>query len=61
LELVIGDFAGLWQAIHASANFNVNMAMVDKGMEGIVGHDIQWNYGDRDAHVCIIGWWHGGT
>ncbi len=61
MELVICDFSSLWQAIHASANLNVHMAVVDKGMEGIVSHDIQRNYGDGDAHVRIIGWWHGGT
>ena len=29
LEFVVGNFSGLWQAIHAPANFTIHMAIMD--------------------------------
>jgi len=61
LELVIGNFASLWQSIHTLANFDIDMAMVDKCMEDVVVHDVWWDNGNWNAHVGIVGGGHWGT
>jgi len=40
-------------------DFHIDVAIVDEGMEIVVGHDI-WGYGTNgDAHVSIVAWLHG--
>jgi len=35
------------------------VAIVDEGMEIVVGHDIQGYDTNRDAHVSVVTWLHG--
>jgi len=59
LQLVIGNLAGLWKAIHTPSNFHVDVTVVDKVMQFVVIHDCWGNNSDRDAHVGIVGGLHG--
>jgi len=39
----------------------MDMAVMDKCMEGIVVHDVWWDNGNWNAHVGIVGGLHGGA
>jgi len=53
--LVIGNLAGLWEAIHPTANFDVDMTIVDKWVEIVVLHDVRRKDCNWDVHVGIVG------
>jgi len=59
--LVIGDLAHLREPIHAPSDFHIDMAIVDKGMQLIVVHDVRQEDYHWDAHVSIVGRLHGGS
>jgi len=61
LELSIGQQTNLGGAIHAALDFDVNMAVVDQGMEVVVVHDIIGEHGNRDVHVGVVLGLHGGA
>jgi len=61
LQLVIGKFASLWEAIHSAADFDIDVTIVDEVVEAIVCHDVGGNNGDGDAHVRVVGGLHGGA
>ncbi len=61
LELLVGQELGLGEAIHAALNFNIDVPIVDQGVEPVVVHDVSGEHGDRDARVCIILGLHGGA
>jgi len=61
LQLDIGKFAGLGQSIHALSYFNIDMPLVDQGMEIVVFNDVRWQDGHQDAHVHIVLSQHGGA
>jgi len=61
LELLVGQEPGLGEAIHAALNFNIDVPIVDQGVEPVVVHDVSGEHGDRDARVCIILGLHGGA
>ena len=52
-QLLIGDNAGLWQAIHATPDFHVDKTIVDKIKEFVVLDDLIWNDGKGEPHVLI--------
>ena len=53
-EAVVGDAAGLGKAVHAFPNFDVDVSIVDKGGEVVLGHDGVGDDGDWDAHVGVV-------
>ncbi len=59
LEVFVGSAAGLWEAIHAFPDYHIDVSIVDKVMELVVVHDQVGNGQDGDAHVGVIGQWHG--
>jgi len=59
--LVIGNLASLREAIHPTANFNIDMTIVDNGVEIVVLHDVRRKDCNWDAHVGIVGGLHGGA
>jgi len=56
-EIIIGNAAGLGKTIHAAANLNAHVSVVDFVMKLVVIHDLVWNVFDRDAHVFVSGHW----
>jgi hypothetical protein len=52
--VVIGDLAGVWQAIHALPNFHICMSIVDFVGEFVGGRDAGWEMTHGDAHVFVI-------
>ena len=59
LEVFVGNAAGLQEAVHAFLDFHIDVSIVDKVVELVVFHDRVGNGRDGDAHVGVIGWWHG--
>ncbi len=59
LEVFIGNAAGLRETVHAFADFHIDVVIVDKVVELVVFHDLVGNGQDGDAHVGVIGRWHG--
>jgi len=59
--LVIGNLAHLWESIHTPQDFNIDMVIVDEGMQLVVVHDGRGEDSHGDAHVCIVCRLHGGT
>jgi len=54
LELVISQFAGLWQTTHAPSDFNIDLAIVHQQLELVVLHDGWRDYPSWDVHVGIV-------
>jgi len=61
LALYIGKLASLWQPVHTSLNFNIDIALVDQGVGIIVINDLVRQDSHGDVHVCIVFCWHGGA
>lgn len=53
-EPIVGNFAGLWEAIHAFTNLDVNVAIVDFVREVVLVHDCFGYEVDWDAHVLVL-------
>jgi hypothetical protein len=53
-EAVIRNLTGLRKAVHAAANLNVDIVMVDERGKGIFSHDGLWDDGNGDPHVFIL-------
>lgn len=49
-ETVIGNLSGMWEFIHALANFHIDVVLVDFVCVLILLHDGCWNIPDGDAH-----------
>jgi hypothetical protein len=45
--------AGLWQAVHAFANFHKDAVVVNEGLESVLEHDVRWDVAHRDPHVFL--------
>lgn len=54
-ELVVGKSSGLWEAIHALANFHIDEVVVDKGLQVVLEHDGSWDLAHMNLHVFIAG------
>jgi len=54
LKLQVGQESGLWEAIHAMLNLNIDMAMVDQAVKLVMVHDVVREHGHRDVHVSIV-------
>jgi hypothetical protein len=52
-KLVVGDFAGLWEAVHASLDLDVDKAVADFGSQIVQVHDGIWDHVDGYSHVLI--------
>jgi hypothetical protein len=50
---LVGNDAGLWEAVHASLDFNVHMSIVDKRHEIVCLNDFLWYDVDGEAHVFV--------
>jgi len=50
----------LREPIHTPPNFNIDMAIVDKGVKVVVIHNVRWQDSHGDAHVSIVSRLHGG-
>ncbi len=59
--MVIGNLAGLQESIHALPDFDIDMAIVDKGMQVVVVHDGRGKDCHRDVHASIVSRLHGGS
>jgi len=57
----MGDLAHLREPIHALSDFHIDMAIVDKGMQLVVVHDVRREDCHWDAHVSVVGRLHGGS
>lgn len=57
LEASVGEYAGLWEAVHAHADFNHDHVVVDKGRKIVLVHDVGWDEFDGDPHVFELGHW----
>ena len=53
-EVVIGNVAGLGEPIHAFADFDVDMLVVDEQGEIILLHDGDGDDGDWYLHVFVF-------
>ncbi len=60
MELVVSNLASLREPVHTLLNFNIHLAIVDKGMKFVVVHNVGWQDGHGDAHVCVVSRLHGG-
>jgi hypothetical protein len=47
----------LGKAIHATADFNIDIVIVDEGGKSVFCHDGQWNDGYRNTHVFVVIHW----
>jgi len=59
--LVIGNLASLRESIHAPPDFDIDVAIVDKGMQLVVVHDGRGKDCHGDVHVSIVSRLHGGS
>jgi len=59
--VVIGNAPGLGKAVHAFADFHIDVAFVDKVVELVMVHDLRGDGRHRDAHVSVVGRLHGGA
>jgi hypothetical protein len=53
LQLVVGDDAGLRETIHAFADLNANVAVVDEWQEVVLVDDFLGDDVDKYAHVFV--------
>ena len=55
-EELVGDDAGLWEAVHAFANFDVHLSVgVDQVPEVVLDNDLFGDDFESEAHVFRIG------
>ena len=52
-ELVIGNAAGLREAVHATADFDINVPIVDEAAEIVEVEDVGRDCSDGNAHVFV--------
>jgi hypothetical protein len=50
---IICNFSSLGKAVHAFADLDINVAVMDKGAEVVLVKNRFWNQGDRYHHVFI--------
>ena len=53
-ELLFGEYARLWKAIHATAYFSIDFAFVGSCVKIVKVNDFQWDEVDRDEHILIV-------
>ena len=53
-ELLFGEYARLWKAIHATVYFSVDFAFVDDGAKIVKVDDFQQDEVDWDEHIFIV-------
>ena len=53
-ELIFGEYARLWKAVHAMAYFSVDFAFVDDGVKIVRVKYFQWDEVDWDEHIFIV-------
>ena len=53
-ELLFGEYARLWKAIHAVVYFGVEFAFVYDGAKIVKVNDFQWDEVDWDEHIFIV-------
>ena len=58
-EAFVSDEAGVGKTVHAFADFDINVAVVDERVKVVLLHDDFGNLLDGDAHVLVSG--HGRT
>jgi hypothetical protein len=52
-ELIIGQAAGLWKAVHTTSNFDVDKIVVNERGATVLIDDALWDHVNRDTHVFI--------
>ena len=57
LEEFVGKDTGLGKAIHAFADFNVDVVLVNLLLQLIMVNDVWWEQGDRHVHVFVAVEW----
>jgi hypothetical protein len=53
-EAVVGDAAGLWEAVHSFADLDIDVPMVDERRKLVVLHDGVGDDVQGDAHVLVL-------
>jgi hypothetical protein len=56
-ELVVGEASGLWEAVHAFANFEKHAPVDDEGCEVVCFDDEVGQKGGGDPHVFFALHW----
>jgi hypothetical protein len=57
-QLIIGYLAGLWKAVHAAADLNTYIIVVNERREVVLGNDGRWEHVQGNMHVFVV--FHGG-
>ena len=53
-ELLFGEYARLWKAVHAAAYFGIDFAFVDDGVKIVKVNDFWQDEVDWDEHIFIV-------
>ncbi len=57
--MIVGYPACLWESVHASSDFDINVSIVDEWVQIIMQRDVRGQDGHWDAHVGKVGQLHG--
>lgn len=52
-KLVVRNFVGLWEAVHAATDFGCDESVVDEVFEVVDFHDVVRNHVDGDLEVLV--------